>query len=230
VADEFLTEDQEAERAKQWLRENGLYIVAGVLLGLGGLFGWQQYNDYSTAEAEQASVVWEQMRRAIDGKRYNEVDETLALLETDFSGTSYLDQGRLAKAALEMSRNNPDGALAELEIVATKGNDPQLRRVADLRRAQIMNSQERYDEALALLGDTEDGGLAGLYFELRGDALFGKGEFAAANDAYRDALNKDVAGVIDRSYVQMKQDESAAAQSAADRAVASTEAVAPAAE
>ena len=49
--DEFLTDEQEAERARQWLRENGLFILAGVVLGLGGLFGWQQWESSKLSEA-----------------------------------------------------------------------------------------------------------------------------------------------------------------------------------
>ncbi len=46
--DEFLTEDEQADRVKQWLQENGLFILAGVVLGLGGLFGWQSWRGLST--------------------------------------------------------------------------------------------------------------------------------------------------------------------------------------
>ena len=93
--DEFLTEEQEAEKARQWVRENGLYIVAGVVLGLGGLFGWQAWEDDRLQTAGDASIVWEQLRAAADGQRYNEVDETLDILETEFAATPYVDQARL---------------------------------------------------------------------------------------------------------------------------------------
>ena len=216
--DEFLTEDQEAERAKQWIRENGLFIVAGVVLGLGGLFGWQQWEDYQTRQSEAASNVWAQMSDAIAGERYNEVDETLALLESDYAGTPYLDQGRLAMAALHMSRSDTDAALAELEKVAAQGSDPLLREVADLRRAQIMISQEQHQEALDLLGAAGDDGLASLHLELQGDAQFGLGDFAAAQESYRQALNKDAGGVIDRSFLQIKMDQAAASSGVVETA------------
>lgn len=229
MADEFLTEDQEAERAKTWVRENGLFVVAGVVLGLGGLFGWQAWNDYRTGQAEQAAAVWQQMRSALDGQRFNEVDETYAILESEYAGTPYMDQGRLAMAALHMSRNDSEAALAELGQLASAGNDPQLRRIAEFREAQILNSLERYDDALLKLGDAETSGLAAMYHELRGDALFGKGDYESASDAYNDALNNDTGGVIDRSYVQMKLDQALGAVSAAAVAAAPETAAAEAA-
>ncbi|NND54618.1 MAG: tetratricopeptide repeat protein [Gammaproteobacteria bacterium] len=218
MSDELLTEDQEAERAKAWVRENGLFIVAGVVLGLGGLFGWQQWEDYQMRQSEQASAVWAQMAAAIDGERYNEVDETLTLLETDYAGTPYLDQARLAMAALHMNRNDPEAALVELDKVASSGNDPLLRKLAELRRAQVLNAEERYEEVLELLDENAEGGLASLQLELRGDALFGLGQMDAAEESYRLALNNDAGGVVDRSFVQMKLDQAAASAPVADTA------------
>jgi len=150
--DEFLTDEQQADRAKQWLRENGVFIAAGVVLGLGGLFGWQQWQEYKVRLAGEASVVWEQMRSAIDGDRFNEVNETLEILETDYSGTAYLDQARLALARMYMDRNSPDEALQQLQLLAGGGKDSQLRRIAELRMAQIYLYQSEYEAALAILG------------------------------------------------------------------------------
>ena len=112
--DEFLTDEQQADRARQWLRENGVFIAAGVILGLAGLFGWQQWQEYRTTEAGEAASVWEQLIEAIDGQRYNEVTETLQVLESDYPATPYLDQARLAIARMHMDRNSPADALEQL--------------------------------------------------------------------------------------------------------------------
>lgn len=212
--DEFLTEEQEAEKARQWVRENGLFIVAGVVLGLGGLFGWQAWEDTRLETSGDASVVWEQLRAAADGQRYNEVDETLAILEADFAATPYLDQARLMVARIRLEQNDTEAALEQLEQVAAGGRDPQLRRLAELRQAQIVISAGDYEAALALLGDAEATALAGLFHELRGDALYGSGDYAGARDEYQAALDADTAGGIDRSFVQMKLDDVASAVAA----------------
>jgi len=218
VNDEYLTEEQQAEKVRQWLRENGLFIVAGVVLGLGGLFGWQAWEQRSLETAADASVVWEQLRDAAEGQRYNEVDQTLAILESDFTATPYLDQARLLVARIRMEQNDTAAAVAQLQQVATEGHDPNLRRLAEFRHAQIMIAEEDYDAALALLGEVEKSALAGLYHELRGDALFGRGDLQAARDAYQSALDADIAGGIDRSFVQMKLDDVASAVAAAAEA------------
>jgi predicted negative regulator of RcsB-dependent stress response len=205
--DEFLTDEQQADRAKQWLRENGVFIAAGVVLGLGGLFGWQQWQDYKVRVAGEASVVWEQMRAAINGDRFNEVNETLELLESDYAGTPYLDQARLAMARMHMDRNSPDEAIEQLKLLAGGGMDAQLRRVAELRMAQIYIYQGEYDSALAVLGDISSPAFAGFYHELRGDIFFAQGKPELAAGEYQLALDLDASGYTDRSFVQIKLDD-----------------------
>jgi len=205
--DEFLTDDQQADRAKQWLRENGVFIAAGVVLGLGGLFGWQQWQEHKLQLAGEASVVWEQLRSAIAGERLNEVDETLELLENEYAGTPYLDQARLALARMHMDKNSPEEALEQLNILVGSGKDEQLRRIAQLRTAQIYVYQSEYEAALQVLGAVSSPAFAGFYHDLRGDIYFSQGKPELAAGEYKLALDLDLSGYIDRSYVQIKLDD-----------------------
>lgn len=205
--DEFLTDDEQADRAKQWLRENGVFVVAGVVLGLAVLFGWQRWDAYQLVQSGEASVVWEQLRAAIEGERFNEADETLALLASDYASTPYLDLGRLAVARMYMNRNLSDEAIESLNSVVAGVGDPGIRRVAELRVAQIYLYQERYDETLAMLGTGETSPFVSQYHELRGDVYFAQGQLEDARDEYLLALGKDEFGTIDRIYVQMKLDD-----------------------
>jgi predicted negative regulator of RcsB-dependent stress response len=205
--DEFLTDDQQADRAKQWLRENGVFIAAGVVLGLGGLFGWQQWQEHKLQLAGEASVVWEQLRSAIAGERLNEVDATLELLENEYAGTPYLDQARLALARMHMDKNSPEEALEQLNMLVGSGKDEQLRRIAQLRTAQIYVYQSEYEAALQVLGEVSSPAFAGFYHDLRGDIYFVQGKPELAAGEYKLALDLDVSGYIDRSYVQIKLDD-----------------------
>jgi predicted negative regulator of RcsB-dependent stress response len=205
--DEFLTDEQQADRAKQWLRENGVFIAAGVVLGLGGLFGWQQWQEHKLQLAGEASVVWEQLRSAITADRLNEVNETLELLETEYTGTPYVDQARLALARMYMDKNSPEEALEQLSKLVGGGKDEQLRRVAELRIAQIYVYQSEYEAALQVLGEGSSPVFAGFYHDIRGDIYFAQGKPELAAGEYKLALDLDASGYIDRSYVQIKLDD-----------------------
>ncbi len=221
--DELLTDEQEVVRAKQWLRENGTFLVAGVVLGLGGLFGWQQWQDYKLEHAGQASLVWEQMRSAIDGDRNNEVAETLATLESDFSDTPYLAQARFAAARMHMDKNKPELGAAQLRLALDETGDNQLRMIAELRLGQILLYQQQFDEALALLSAKGAGAFAGQYYELRGDIYYEMARYAEARDEYNLALVSPAEGVISRQLVSMKLDDATGLLASAEVAVADSE-------
>ena len=48
------TDDQEVEELKRWWNENGKTVVAGLVLGLGGVFGWTTWQGYSQTRAEHS--------------------------------------------------------------------------------------------------------------------------------------------------------------------------------
>jgi len=49
MAEEFLTDDEQWEAVKRWIVENGLWVIAGVVLGIVALVGYR-YVDSSRNE------------------------------------------------------------------------------------------------------------------------------------------------------------------------------------
>ena len=50
--DIYSTEEQQAEAIKRFFRENGISLALGVIVGLGGLYGWKAYNQ------NQITTLW----------------------------------------------------------------------------------------------------------------------------------------------------------------------------
>ena len=75
--DEHLTDQQQAEKLQRWWKENGAFVIAGLVIGIGGLFGWRQWEDYKLAQAENASAAYEQLVLVIGGNRVNEAIEQM---------------------------------------------------------------------------------------------------------------------------------------------------------
>ncbi len=48
------TEDEQAQQIKKWIKENGLQIVVGISLGLGGIWGLGAYKTYQNEQSIQA--------------------------------------------------------------------------------------------------------------------------------------------------------------------------------
>jgi predicted negative regulator of RcsB-dependent stress response len=206
--DEFLTDQQQAEQVKGWLRQNGAFLVAGVVLGLGGLFGWNQWNQYQARQAEEASVVYETFLEAVRTKRLDRAEEGMTTLAAGFSASPYADQGRLAMARLYLEQGKPDKAVEYLQQVVDTAVSPEFRLIARLRLARVEVLQEKYDLALKTLADPGSKAFAPAFHDVRGDVYFAMGKLAEARSEYEQALNGDVAAtVLDRTYVQAKLDD-----------------------
>ena len=53
--------DDETEKLREWWKRNGTGIIAGVVIGIGGVGGIQGWRMYGDSQAGKASVLYEQM-------------------------------------------------------------------------------------------------------------------------------------------------------------------------
>jgi predicted negative regulator of RcsB-dependent stress response len=206
--DELLTDQQQAEQVKGWLRQNGAFLAAGIVLGLGALFGWNQWNRYQEQQAEAASAVYETFLQAVRANRLDRAEAGMTTLAADYSASPYTDQGRLAMARLYLEQGKPDKAAEYLQQVVSTGVSPEFRLIARLRLARVQILQEQFDLALQTLADPGAKAFAPAFHDVRGDAYHAMGKFAEARSEYEQALNGDIsAAVLDRTYVQAKLDD-----------------------
>lgn len=205
--DELLTDQQQAAVVRNWLRENGWVIVVGLVLGLGGLFGFNQWQDYRLTRAGEAARVYEELVASVREARTVRAAELEAQLVAEYSGSPYVEQGRLAMARLHMDRNEPDEAAGYLQRMVNDTGDEGMRRIGELRLARVRIQQQKFDEAIAVLeGIDENSAFAGRFHEVRGDAYYGKGDIESARREYEAALATVQSETLNRALVQVKLD------------------------
>ena len=218
--DDLLTEQQQAEQVKGWLRQNGVFLVAGVVLGLGALFGWNQWNRYQERRAEEASAFYETFMQSVRANRFEEAEAAMATLAAEFGSSPYADQGRLAMARLYLDQGKADKAAEYLQQVANSATSDEVRNIARLRLARVLVFQEKFDEALKALPDPGSRAFAPAFHDVRGDVYYAMGKKAEARSEYEQALNSEAADqVIERTYVQAKLDDLGGAAAALAPAV-----------
>ena len=208
MEDDFLTDDQQAAQVKGWLRQNGPFLIAGVVLGLGGLFGWNQWQRYQEQRAEAASVLYDQLLQSVRGQQVDAAAGQLRQLESEFASSAYVDQGRLSMAGLYVLRSKPDEAIAQLQLVVDQGEADEIRHVARLRLARLLSSGDRHEDALKALDVSGTGAFTPLFHDVRGDVYYAMGKLPEARSEYEQALNgESAATVLDIAYVTAKLDE-----------------------
>ncbi len=215
MADDYLTDEQQAEHVRHWLRQNGAWIIGGVLLGLAALFGWQQWQSRALERAEQASARYEALASAARSQGLEGAVALLGELASEHAGSPYVDQGRLLVARLHVDRNEIDQAMDYLDQVARAGSTAEIRHIATLRLARLLIYRERHEEALSRLRDGLPGAFAALASEVRGDAYAALGRVDEARSEYDKVLAAaDAGAVIDRNFVLAKRDDLGAPASA----------------
>jgi predicted negative regulator of RcsB-dependent stress response len=187
---------------KQWWNENWKALAAGLILGLGGIFGWQEWQNHKNKVAEQASQIFDDLKKTAPDKGADLADK----LQQDFGGTPYAAQAALLMAQRLADKNDWTGAQARLEWVAKNAGDRGLVKIAKLRLARVLWQQRQPEQALAQLEIKDDDPFASLYQDLRGDIKLAQGDKAAARAAYRKALDLGPAAAA-REFIQRKLDD-----------------------
>lgn len=214
MVDEYLDEREQAEQLKQWFKENWLWLVAGIGLGLGGLYGWQGWNAYLDGKSREAGQRFVTMLQAFDSSDQARGQELAAEIIGQYGSTPYADQTVLVLARVDVEAGNLDQAAARLRQVMDQSKDAELALVARFRLARVQIAQGDHDAALATLDGADAPAVGAAAAELRGDALLVKGDRAGALAAYQQALAAGSAGsatgLIDPELLQLKIDDLAA--------------------
>ena len=181
-------QDDETEKLKQWWKRNGTGIVAGIVIGIGGVSGiqgWRMYQDYQTG---QASMYYEQMLVAVAEEDNETVVRAADTLVASHSETGYADIARLMLARLAADAGNHGQTEAALENLLAVTKDPAMAHTARIRLAVLALQAGKPDRIKALAAEGQNEGFASQYQELLGDALAEAGNWGKAQQAYQTAL------------------------------------------
>ena len=199
-----LAVDEDAEKARELWKKYGIGIVAGVVLGIGGVVGIHGWRDYVDDRGERASTLYESMVTAVRSKDSGGRDVAEELL-ADYSNTPYGVGAALMLARLELQAGNAAAAKAQLNWVLENTTEASFRHAATLRLARIALHERDYDSARALLQPSGDS-FQSMYDELRGDILAHGGDRRAAQIAYDAALIALTGRSGARDLLQVKRD------------------------
>ena len=203
----YSSEEQQVEAIKSFLKENGIQIVLGAFIGIGGFGAWNWYVDNQAAEKEAASVQYEKFIEVsqAEGVTSESVESELKAFTTTFgeSGYGVFVQLLAAKEAVMDSdfvqaENNLKTALALTDLET-------LKELVSLRLARIQLELKRYDVALQTLSTIKGEGYAARVAELTGDSHLAQGDKDKARMSYQSAA--DNGGLEGNTLLKMKLDD-----------------------
>jgi predicted negative regulator of RcsB-dependent stress response len=215
--DDFLTDQQQAARVRGWVREYAPAAIMAVAIGIGGYFGYTQWQVRQDRQAAEASELYEDFRVAVESDDQDSASALLESLVADHEGSAYADHARLLMAKEYVDTTQPSLAEQELQAVIATTSDGDLRQLARLRLARVYLYMDRPEDGLETLdSDVHSSAWRQLTEDMRGDLHQALGQTEAARASYQAALEHS--GQIDAAWIRLKLDHLAAA--AADDAEA----------
>ena len=202
---EDLSEKEQIDAMRSWWKENGLYVISGILLGVAILVGWNRWQAYQQTSRLEASALYETLAAEIDDGDLDASEAAAANLYDDYASTTYAALARLAMAKLYMEKGRDQDAAETLNKMLTARANSDLKMVGRLRLAKVYLYQDKHQEVIDLLPGFENTSFAARYDELLGDAYAAMGQIAEATAAYKRAMLDDVsAPTVNRALVRMK--------------------------
>ncbi len=197
------SEEQQEEAIKRFLKENGTALVIGALLGLGGIYGYNQYQQSQIDSMATNSAAFSQLVKTDDivvaGEKY--------VASHGDSQYSQLTQLLMVKALVE--KKEFDKAVIVLKQVIGSDVEDAVKSIAKTRLARIELSLEQFDSALSTLNTLNDDAFAVQKNELSGDVYIAQGMLDKARTSYETAVS--AAGEQVGNDLQMKLNDLAPA-------------------
>lgn len=185
------TEDEELAVIRDWWQRNGKPLLTGGALALVVVFGWQAWQKHQVAEAQGASVLYQQLLEnslVADGQAdVGKVAELAGKLKADYAGSHYAQYASLLLAKVAVEAGKLDDARAELQAVLDKPADATLGELARQRLARVLAAQDKTEDALTLLTGDADQAFVAAREELKGDLLVKLDRSDEALQAYEKA-------------------------------------------
>ncbi len=199
-----LTEEQQVEAIKRWWKENGIAVIAGLVIGLVAIFGWRAWGDYKDSNAAEASALYGEFQISLNANNQESITALQQKFMTDYASTPYASLVSLAMAKKAVEDKNTSAAKTSLQWVLDNTKQAQIKHTARIRLIALLINDKEYEAALALINVKQTGGYAGIYNELRGDLLLAQGDVAAAHNAYDKALQSEGLSSASREIISAK--------------------------
>ena len=200
-------DEEQVEELKKWWSENGKGVLAGLVVGLAGVFGWSSWQTWQRTQAELASVRYEQIvSEAAAGNHEQALSQAEALIG-EFPDLRV----RFARLAGCRPHGGGNERSRRGEAASRMGHRTRTllraRPVARLRLARLILDANDYSGALAELAEIDSAPFRTRVVELQGDIQRDRGDRGVARESYEAVLADESLSLPARARVRMKLDD-----------------------
>lgn len=182
--------DDQLANLKNWWKQYGNALIAGVVIGLLLLAGGNYWRQHKIKRAETASFLYESLLADFQQGKTDAVSAAATKLMQDYDATPYPGKSALLMARQRFDARDIAGMRTHLEWAMKNATEAPVQHSARLRLAHLLLDQGDTAAALALVNIKDTNGFISEYEEIRGDVLLAQGDRDGARRAYQTAIEK----------------------------------------
>jgi len=219
-----INEYEQSERVKQWLKDNGSGIVIGLVLAIGGVFGFRQWQHYQVERRVEAGQHYSILQDQLGNGEIEAARSALKTLQQDYAGNLFTSLAALTIAGRAQAEDDLDTAAEQYRYVLENGSDESIRAIGGLRLARLQIARGDAEAALQILDQVPHlEAFDGYHQRVRGDAYWALGQHDQALAAYSAA--RDALGGTPDPLLSLRLDRLEAQAASADSGTPDSEAV-----
>lgn len=199
------TEQEQIDALKAWWKQYGNAVTWLMIVVLSLFVAWKGWGVYQTKQAAQASVLFEELQKAIKEKDQAKVLRIAADVQVKYPSTNYAQMISMLAAKSAFDQNDLAAAKNQLMWVKENGKTVEFKTLAKIRLAGVLLDEKAFDDALKLLAGEFPAEFVSSMADRKGDILVAQNKFEEARTAYQVAL-KAGNNNPDYQYIQLKLD------------------------
>jgi predicted negative regulator of RcsB-dependent stress response len=204
-------EDEQVQALKDWWKENGRAVIAGLVIGIAVIAGYRYWQTYQKTQSRQASLLYAEVIAKATASQPEQAFNAGRKIIDNYGRTPYATLTAFTLARLAVDKSDYETARVQLRWALDNTRDDGFRHVARLRLARVLAAQAKPQQALELLQGQAAPGFDSLYQETRGDILAQQDKANAAAEQYRLALGDHELDPEHRRVLEMKLNDLAGA-------------------
>jgi len=199
-------EQEQLDALKAWWKQYGNMITWALIVVLAAFSAWKAWGIYQAKQSVQASMLFEEVQKAIQDKDQARVLRAAGDVEEKFSGTYYAQMAGMLAAKSAFDANDLKSAKAQLTWISEHGKTDEFKALAKIRLAGILLDEKSFDDALKLLAGDFPSEMASSVEDRKGDILVAQNKIDDARLAYQAALDKTTEKNPNYQLIQVKLD------------------------
>lgn len=185
----YTNEQDQVEAIKRFFANNGVALVVGLVIGVGGVFGWNYWQSHKSNVLQESAAKYE----AVNTQLRSGSAEGIQAAQKFAAETNdvYSSMTGLELAQVFADKGDLVGAEKALTDALAKAKTADLQDVINLRLARIQLALGNADAAIASVAKIQGKSWQATAQDVRGDALLHKGDKSGAKAAYTQGLESE---------------------------------------